>query len=106
MVADCIFSCMREKAIGELSSFSFPGSAWERTAREAPPREAEPPVQRVPRQSLGTRVFGPRLVQLQKAPGQGQEAHAKPGKDAGSLNYALEVGRRAEEQLAVGRQRP
>src|SRR5205807_4088065 len=33
---------------------SFPGSAWERTVREAPPREAEPPAQWVPRQSLGT----------------------------------------------------
>jgi prepilin-type N-terminal cleavage/methylation domain-containing protein len=34
---------------------SFPGSAWERTVREAPPRKAEPCRQRVPRQSLGTR---------------------------------------------------
>ncbi|HEV3021814.1 MAG TPA: cobaltochelatase subunit CobN, partial [Pirellulales bacterium] len=39
---------------------SFPGSAWERTAGEAPPRlsptgEAEPPGQHVPRRSLGTR---------------------------------------------------
>ncbi len=40
---------------------SFPGSAWERTANEAPPRfarnrEAEPLGQCVPRRSLGTRV--------------------------------------------------
>src|SRR5438552_3766971 len=41
---------------------SFPGSAWERTAREAPPGrgaslEAEPPDQCVPRRSLGTRML-------------------------------------------------
>ena len=30
---------------------SFPGSAWERTVPEAPPREAEPRRQWVPRQS-------------------------------------------------------
>jgi precorrin-4 C11-methyltransferase len=40
---------------------SFPGSAWEHTAREAPPpladtSEAEPREQCVPRQSLGTRA--------------------------------------------------
>jgi len=42
-------------------SLSFPGSAWERTAREALPpfvcrREAEPRKQCVPRRSLGTRM--------------------------------------------------
>ena len=41
-------------------NLSFPGSAWERTAREALPpvgeaREAEPRRQPVPRRSLGTR---------------------------------------------------
>src|SRR6266446_3080931 len=36
------------------SCTSFPGSAWERTVPEAPPRKAEPPSQWVPRQSLGT----------------------------------------------------
>src|SRR5665213_3305497 len=40
---------------------SFPGSAWERTAWQALPaewirREAEPRIQCVPRQSLGTRT--------------------------------------------------
>ena len=40
--------------------FSFPGSAWERTALEALPpvraiREAEPRKQSAPRQSLGAR---------------------------------------------------
>src|SRR5450755_379019 len=53
----------------EELGFSHPGSAWERTAREALPRgsykrEAEPPEQCVPRQSLGTRRAGflaPRL---------------------------------------------
>src|SRR5207244_10087584 len=44
-------------------AFSFPGSAWERTAREAPPREAEPRVHWVPRQSLGTRGLGNLLKQ-------------------------------------------
>src|SRR6266478_4296684 len=33
----------------------FPGSAWEPTALEALPPEAEPRAQCVPRQSLGTR---------------------------------------------------
>src|SRR5438105_12560968 len=33
----------------------FPGSAWEPTAFEVLPREAEPLAQCVPRQSLGTR---------------------------------------------------
>src|SRR5687767_9559834 len=55
-----------------LAGPSFPGSAWERTAGEALPRvawpakiatssegrEAEPPGQCVPRQSLGTRFLG------------------------------------------------
>jgi hypothetical protein len=36
-------------------SQALPGSAWEPTASEAPPREAEPRGQRVPSQSLGTR---------------------------------------------------
>src|SRR6266481_8753391 len=38
--------------------FWFPGSAWEPGAGEALPREAEPRVHGVPRQSLGTRVIG------------------------------------------------
>src|SRR5438309_8165748 len=33
----------------------FPGSAWEASALEALPHEAEPRAQCVPRQSLGTR---------------------------------------------------
>src|SRR5438132_8950015 len=41
---------------GRKLQLSFPGSAWERTTREAPPREAEPRAYRVPRQSLGTRT--------------------------------------------------
>ena len=36
--------------------FSFPGSAWERHDCEALPRQAEPGVQCVSRQSLGTRI--------------------------------------------------
>src|SRR5438105_2553110 len=43
------------QALSPFLRTSFPGSAWERTVPEAPPREAEPPRQWVPRQSLGTR---------------------------------------------------
>src|SRR5438445_2587241 len=55
--------CLSTKA-SHLGAFPFlpnagsqalPGSVWEPTAVEALPREAEPLVQCVPRQSLGTR---------------------------------------------------
>src|SRR5258708_39488488 len=50
-------------AVAGFLVFSFPGSAWERTALEALPperitREAEPRRQPVPRQSLATRCTG------------------------------------------------
>src|SRR5450631_3000051 len=50
-----------KKGTGVRRFLSLPGSAWERTACEALPRgtygrEAEPPEQFVPRQSLGTRI--------------------------------------------------
>ncbi len=63
-----------EDLVNQLNRlFSFPGSAWERTAREALPllpnkRQAEPAGQCVPRRSLGTRIavvsfrFGSEIV--------------------------------------------
>src|SRR5260370_8177077 len=48
------------RSSGAAWNISFPGSAWERTASEAPPREAEPRGHPVPRQSLATNyVFLP-----------------------------------------------
>ena len=52
----------------DVRSFSFPGSAWERTAPEALPRvtapQAEPARQWVPRQSLGTSAWNIAVVML------------------------------------------
>ena len=41
-----------------LQAFSVPGSAWDRSGKEAPPpvEQAEPAIQGVPRQSLETRM--------------------------------------------------
>src|SRR5260370_23700241 len=73
----------------------FPGSAWEPGAPEAPPHEAEPRGQCVPRQSLGTRSsfrFLPRLAhssavrrigrafrQVGRRPVDGQPGRVAPG---------------------------
>ena len=61
------FADFRETA-DDVRSFSFPGSAWERTAPEALPRvtapQAEPARQWVPRQSLGTSAWNIAVVML------------------------------------------